>query len=613
MKRWLAGFLCLPTLLAQTTPPEAGANGTAGTTIDREVTELFGSFCRDYSCIADLNSSAPLSAAAYGVNCNSAKDNTGEMQTAINAAAAARRRLLLPGGICFVSSLTWPSGLFLQGQGQGMTVIKRKANTGQPGAPFIRNSDQTRGNSGIVIKDLDIDGNSSNQSATGVYLVQLGKVTNIVLEDSSFLHATEGAIDAFAVTNLSIRRSRFSGWATGNHYAVAINANNGSSSNVEFVENDCEGSSSNAGCLTINATPSTGTFSAFRAIGNRVQVGSHATEQTIGFQFYSTSAGDAIRNVLLLANTIHCRSSPHGSMGVSLGGGPGVSHAIVAGNEITGCNYNAVEVIGSDIAVVQNRITDSGGIAWAVAGTTGGTIVSNVAIRNNKILRTVPTIRDPAIGLYSADNGARGTTMQGGSVSGNLIRFSSLTGTSLSPGIRLQVNGGQSSIKQIDISQNRVYGGGQSRVAGIVLEKDAGTLSHTRLVANYVENFQHAYDHRGDDHTLRYRNTYGEGVLQALSGTPGEHFTNRDHETASDSPLPTLSSPSPLNGYGAGIIQLTSDQGNATKLSDSPTPPRTAPPVFSDTCTAKDVLADSDDVYVCTDSNHWRRVTLLRF
>ncbi len=105
-----------------------------------------------------------LFAKDYGVAFDGTTDDAANLQTAINAAVAADKPLVLPAGTAIIgTTLTVTDSLTLLGSGRESTILKAKAALN---AYVIRfNGSSTNGLIGAYFADFAIDGNSANQTA----------------------------------------------------------------------------------------------------------------------------------------------------------------------------------------------------------------------------------------------------------------------------------------------------------------------------------------------------------------------------------------------------------------------------------------------------------------
>ena len=80
------------------------------------------------------------------------------IQAAIDALSSGSGKVVLLDGIYTVSGISVPDNVTLQGQGFSTKLYLVDGGTG----PVITNSDHSGGNTGIIIKDLFVDGNAAN-------------------------------------------------------------------------------------------------------------------------------------------------------------------------------------------------------------------------------------------------------------------------------------------------------------------------------------------------------------------------------------------------------------------------------------------------------------------
>lgn len=112
----------------------------------------------------------PLSVKAYGALGNGSTDDTTAIQNALNDASANDGQVFFPAGIYIVSSaLTVTAGMTLAGAGVGGSVIRAAASSTMTQIVGVT---ATQLNYSVTIRDLTIDGNSSNSAVVtqGIYL-----------------------------------------------------------------------------------------------------------------------------------------------------------------------------------------------------------------------------------------------------------------------------------------------------------------------------------------------------------------------------------------------------------------------------------------------------------
>lgn len=124
----------------------------------------------------------PNTASKFGAVADGSTDAAGAIQDDINDAASTGRGVtyLGPGTYIVGTTLDLPSGCSIVGV-PGRTILKTKDSSD---ATLFENNDQTNGNADILLRDLILDGNKTNQTADGAkYAINFRRVENIVMEN----------------------------------------------------------------------------------------------------------------------------------------------------------------------------------------------------------------------------------------------------------------------------------------------------------------------------------------------------------------------------------------------------------------------------------------------
>lgn len=122
-----------------------------------------------------------VTAAPYGATGNDLTDDTVAIQNALNAVPAAGAEVYVPAGTYIISDvLKIKSKTTLRGDGPHSSEIRMGTNGNDD---LLENSDQVNGNDGIVIEDLALNGNKTNQSVLNMVMgIDLLKVTDFVVQ-----------------------------------------------------------------------------------------------------------------------------------------------------------------------------------------------------------------------------------------------------------------------------------------------------------------------------------------------------------------------------------------------------------------------------------------------
>lgn len=116
--------------------------------------------------------------------------------TAFGNAAASGQKLVFGTG---TYNFGWPplsmrTGVHIEGQGDGKTILKKSANT--PWSLFNMSSSTRFGNVNMSIRGLDMDANGQNQTDPLYELVQIWEAFNYTIEDVRMLNVPARALNA---------------------------------------------------------------------------------------------------------------------------------------------------------------------------------------------------------------------------------------------------------------------------------------------------------------------------------------------------------------------------------------------------------------------------------
>src|SRR3954454_12424016 len=172
--------------------------------------------------------------------CDGTADNI-ELQAAINAVASTGGVVHARAGTYSLSAaITIPSGVTLAGEGPA-TVLK--AATGLSGTTnLITNGSHAGGNTGIVIRDLKIDGNRPNRTGsvgneTG-HNIFLKNVTYSTVQDVTAVDSFSANIAFGPGTNNSIIENCYTANA-GNHNILLVGSETGPTYTYENIVRGC--------------------------------------------------------------------------------------------------------------------------------------------------------------------------------------------------------------------------------------------------------------------------------------------------------------------------------------------------------------------------------------
>jgi len=144
----------------------------------------------------------------YGALCDGVTDDGVAIQNAVEAASAAGGRVLFPAGVCVTGStisVANTSGVYLEGAGRGVSVLKRAPGSYSGWAYLVSVSSTT--DSGI--RDMTLDGNR-NLTTGGVQVgLHLSWTLGIVVSGIELLDHSTNAARIYGSSGLTISGSRF--------------------------------------------------------------------------------------------------------------------------------------------------------------------------------------------------------------------------------------------------------------------------------------------------------------------------------------------------------------------------------------------------------------------
>jgi hypothetical protein len=492
------------------------------------------------------------SALDFGATGDNATDDTAAVQAAINATAARGVPLRLPAGTYLCTALTLPSNCTIIGE-VGAT-IKQKASSGVINTPFITNATHGGGgNSEIYLAGVIIDGNTANQTATGVDLISLVNVDWFGATDCSFVNAVSECIWGHTLTHIEITRCYFDNWGVGNVGAINFDAWNGGGAvqDVRIEGSFFDGRTSNSTCVKI-AGSLANKASDVIVTGNRCYLGASGASDVLGIELYShyDQRGGyenfAITGNLVIGSdvsTTHC-------YGISAGGEGGY-YGTIADNVVRDCRAVGIEGISSYITITGNTLTNCGAIG-VVAGSANveGVVISNNTIRNSRV---------QAIHIYAQDQDGSGPySVYGCTVSGNVITM----GDSCI-GVWVQ-NNGTGTVSDIVVDGNVIKGTGVSNY-GIAISQDAGTVTRITASNNLISTVNVGINTSGTN--IRFHFNRFTSVTTNYGGTVGATDSVIDYDAGTvDLSAPSLKVRAMNNPTldAAGNIVLPSDTARFT-------------------------------------------------
>jgi len=467
--------------------------------------------------VAASNSSQAMKDAADYVTDGTADES--EINSALTAAAGGQV-YLAEGTYVAAATILIPNNTILAGAGRGTVIELGNLDSTEN---LIENSDTTTG-TGVVIRDLKLDGRSDlNTAGTqyGIYLNGIGSgsgssaIGGATISNISATRFRNDAVYLTASSNSKVTSSTFRA-----NTGAGLSLNSSSSYNV-INDNQSQGNSAEG--FLINGS-NHNTFSGNNSQGN----------STYGFNFQGGSARNTVSG-----NSI----SENPSAGIRMSG---ETRSTVVGNTIRGGGSNVYGIYllssASNNAISSNNIYDTGG-----AGTTNGIyldVASYNNLTNNVIGDSSCTTTCYAININNAS--ATGNYVASNNIDSgasiNNIGTNTLTGGQMngSGAYNIQASGG------INLQNNTSVTGSltasTSVLAPTIDTASAGTLSigttnataitlakNTTVTANLtVSNAGNVAFQRGSDFSTTGSSddvNFGTGVLFRLTGASAQTIT----------------------------------------------------------------------------------------
>ena len=473
----------------------------------------------------------------WGAVGDGATDNTTALQKAINTCAGRGVALRVPTGTYLATNLSLPSNTHLYGDGP-TSIIRQGKEKATTNAPFINNSDAANGNSDIGLRDLKFDGNSQNQTATRVDILNLKNVSQVQVQGCEFQNAVLRCIAGYDWVDFRIEDSSFSGWLPGNvisgdvanyaGYGGAVQCTaeygSGESRGIKIAGNYVDGRASHSTCIKISGSL---THKARDIIisSNTCLPGydsNHGT--TLGIELWAPRdpTGLGFEEYVISGNVVIGEPAPNMCFGISVAGAGGLYGAVTA-NVVRDCSAYSIETASCCfLSVASNNCHNSGPL---VIDTNYGGPCEHVVIANNTIRR--PTIHTAApatrerwgIRLYNGKiAGASPFNIQSCIVTGNTI---DLTGSGeYARGIGLQTNHDEAHSRDNQIIHNVVTGDGTAGQRGISLSEYAGVLERTLVAFNVFRDLNYAIT-QGGNYNRYFGNMFGADVTNPFWGSAG--------------------------------------------------------------------------------------------
>ncbi len=453
----------------------------------------------------------------YGAAGNGSTNDATAIQNALTAAGTADGGIVyLPPGTYIVNKyLTIPSNVTLLGAGMGVTIIKsggsalRTSGGTAPdggGYSILQATGGSRQN--ITVQDLTVDGNESADrtalAASGVrlnsYLVDMRSVTglrlirvatrntwtyNIAVLDSTTVLVTQCDVQSPNVTGSYNQLDGIHIWGSVRARIIGNNVDNGvggdaddglachvfgggvSSSDVVFANNTVRGGP-HGHCLQI-AGDQTATITGVTVVGNTFW----GAVRGLTLQWFSASAGAAIRSVAIDGNTFRGLTSDSAIEIIANGGGRwddiSITGNVINGYGSAGNNYApGISVAGANssrgVTISGNTLRGGYGLGIELLE---GSPVRDFTITGNTIDMSAASVAPVGIALGSSLDGV---------VSGNILTG---RGTTDGQGIYMSSTTGATATNQT-LSGNRVRGFN----IGVQITNSAGNYPTNTLFVN---------------------------------------------------------------------------------------------------------------------------------
>jgi hypothetical protein len=423
--------------------------------------------------------SAPL-------RCDGHSDDTAALQSAINDSVGRHQKLILPPGVCVISTpaVTLPDNLILQGAGKTRTTILRKDQTNSKSAMFM-----VSGNTGsVAITDLTIDYNKARQDIGGEtigtsaatitnFSLQRVRIVNSPLRAVSFLYTNKTFLSNIVISddefaNNGSAKNQNEDSFEGDIFIAPANGlqllnNHAENTEGSFFLTGTGGNPTGMGNMAITGNVLKGVSGFGIALGGGGPDPAGGTNVTIrSNQFDMPRSRQNVidiafwDHVVIDRNTIISGTCESGC--AAIGDAPPASDATVTNNTITGNpelpSNNCIALGGSREVITGNTCFDSGGSGIVLIGAPGGVSGSLIAHNTVKNCNKAAKGNHAGIDLYLPD----GTSMSAVTIRDNKAFDDRGHNATQTWGIGLEVNGHNTSgfsnitIENNDVRNNKI-------------------------------------------------------------------------------------------------------------------------------------------------------------
>ncbi|HWT40446.1 MAG TPA: right-handed parallel beta-helix repeat-containing protein [Dongiaceae bacterium] len=237
------------------------------------------------------------------------------------------------------TSVNIPDNTILSGGGDS-TLLTYPNSVGAGTYYAITNSNTSTG-TGVVVRDLKIDGNKTNQSAGLFYGVYFNHASNGTIENVLAQNMYSGY--GLNLSNSSASNSVLDNVATGNVIGIAVYASNNT------VTSNTASSNSNVG-IDVSYTVSSNTIS------NNVT----NSNTSVGIELYSSATNNTVTGNIVNSNGIN------GIYIQSSSANNNISANRLSNNGGGGTNDSLYVAGGNANQIVNNQITDTAGTGYAI-------------------------------------------------------------------------------------------------------------------------------------------------------------------------------------------------------------------------------------------------------
>lgn len=323
----------------------------------------------------------------------------------------------------------------LRGNGWGRTTIKHGVSAAASSTPLVRNDDFTSGNSRIVLVDLTLDGNKTNQGAvTDVFGIQVQHCSDLYVHHVEVKDCVGIGLRGYHPKDRTyVRFNRISNCGADDTprsgiYFTRTTTTGGETDTLVIEDNYVNGSGSNSGCVGVAATNSAVVRNVSIRRNTLVAGAPVGTTVNFGIEVFGQDSPEAtLTDVSVEENKVSGDDAGASTyvFGISVAG-RGIANGTVLGNSARDCGGRSIEVAAGNVDVGDNVEQNCGGIIYDLSSTGGSAKTFTGASLHDNVVES-PTRTDGGI---VAKNAATHTAL-GFRLTGNSVRTPAGNGIAL--------------------------------------------------------------------------------------------------------------------------------------------------------------------------------------